>query len=124
MWHFRASHFAAKHFAAGHLRGLVGGNVDTHDNFGYWEAYWRKLHKKKKAEPTIEEIVEAVQENPIRALQAVPEARAKFKEVDYSAVKQNADLALFIAQELMITIELRRIEDENDENDAIMLLLM
>lgn len=124
MWHFRASHFAAKHFAAGHLRGLVGGNVDTHDNFGYWEKYWANLHKKKKAEPTIEEIVEAVQENPIRALQAVPEARAKFKEVDYSAVKQNADLALFIAQELMITLELRRIEDENDENDAIMLLLM
>jgi len=125
MNHFRANHFAAWHFASNQFRGIaVTPQPDQHDGFGYWEEYWKKLHKKKKAEPTIEEIVEAVQENPIRALQAVPEARAKFKEVDYSAVKQNADLALFIAQELMITLELRRIEDENDENDAIMLLLM
>jgi hypothetical protein len=33
-------------------------------------------------------------------------------------------MALFIAQELMIVLEMRRIDDENDENDAIMLLLM
>ena len=125
MQHFRANHFSAWHFASNQFRGIaVTPQPDTHDGFGYWYDYWKKLHKKKQAEPTIDEIVEAVQENPVRALQAVPEARAKFKEVDYSAVKQNADLALFIARELLITLELRRIDDENDENDAIMLLLM
>ena len=95
---------------------------DTHDGFGYWEKYWRKLHEKKK--PTLEEVIEAVQENPVEALKAVPEARKQFQGIDYSKVAQNNEMALFIAKQLLITIELRRIEDENDENDAIMLLLM
>jgi hypothetical protein len=33
-------------------------------------------------------------------------------------------MALFIAQELMIVLEMRRIEEEEDENASIMLLLM
>jgi hypothetical protein len=126
MWHFRPSHFAAKHFAAVHLRGLVGGGVDTHDTGGYIPEHllrwWKKQHEKKK--PTIEEVIEAVQENPVEALKAVPQAKKQFQGIDYSKVKQNAEMALFIAQELMIVLEMRRIDDENDENDAIMLLLM
>jgi hypothetical protein len=122
MFHFRALHFGANHFAALHLRGPAASGGDTHDGFGYWESYWRKLHEKKK--PTIEEVIEAVQENPVEALKAVPQAKKQFQGIDYSKVKQNAEMALFIAQELMIVLEMRRIEDENDENDAIMLLLM
>ena len=123
MQHFRANHFAAWHFASNQFRGIaVTPQPDTHDGFGYWEKYWRKLHEKKK--PTIEEVIEAVQENPVEALEAVPQARKQFQGIDYSKVKQNADMALFIAQELMIVLEMRRIDDENDENDAIMLLLM
>jgi Txe/YoeB family toxin of Txe-Axe toxin-antitoxin module len=126
MWHFRPSHFAAKHFAAVHLRGLVGGGVDTHDGGGWIPEHlykwWKKQHEKKK--PTIEEVIEAVQENPVEALKAVPQAKKQFQGIDYSKVKQNAEMALFIAQELMIVLEMRRIDDENDENDAIMLLLM
>jgi hypothetical protein len=33
-------------------------------------------------------------------------------------------MAMFIAKQLLITIELRRIADEEDEADAVMLLLM
>jgi hypothetical protein len=123
MQHFRANHFAAFHFAANQFRGVaVTPQPDTHDGFGYWEKYWKKLHEKKK--PTIEEVIEAVQENPVEALKAVPQAKKQFQGIDYSKVKQNAEMALFIAQELMIVLEMRRIEEENDENDAIMLLLM
>jgi hypothetical protein len=123
MQHFRANHFAAWHFASNQFRGVaVTPQPDTHDGFGYWEKYWRKLHEKKK--PTLEEVIEAVQENPAEALKAVPQAKKQFQGIDYSKVKQNAEMALFIAQELMIVLEMRRIEDENDENDAIMLLLM
>jgi hypothetical protein len=123
MQHFRANHFAAFHFASNQFRGVaVTPQPDTHDGFGYWEKYWKKLHEKKK--PTIEEIIEAVQENPVEALKAVPQAKKQFQGIDYSKVKQNAEMALFIAQELMIVLEMRRIDDENDENDAIMLLLM
>ena len=123
MQHFRANHFAAWHFASNQFRGIaVTPQPDTHDGFGYWEKYWKKLHEKKK--PTIEEVIEAVQENPVEALKAVPQAKKQFQGIDYSKVKQNAEMALFIAQELMIVLEMRRIDDENDENDAIMLLLM
>jgi hypothetical protein len=123
MNHFRGQHFAAWHFASNQLRGIaVTPQPDLHDGFGYWEKYWRKLHEKKK--PTLEEVIEAVRENPVEALKAVPQAKKQFQGIDYSKVKQNAEMALFIAQELMIVLEMRRIDDENDENDAIMLLLM
>jgi hypothetical protein len=122
MLHFRALHFGANHFAALHLRGPAASGGDTHDvGAEYWYDLWRKKHKKK---PTLEEVIEAVQENPAEALKAVPQAKKQFQGIDYSKVKQNAEMALFIAQELMIVLEMRRIEDENDENDAIMLLLM
>jgi hypothetical protein len=123
MQHFRANHFAAWHFASNQFRGIaVTPQPDTHDGFGYWEKYWRKLHEKKK--PTIEEVIEAVQENPVEALKAVPQARKQFQGIDYSKVKQNADMALFIAQELMIVLEMRRISDEDEETAIEMLLLM
>jgi hypothetical protein len=126
MFHFRANHFAARHFAALHLRGPAASGGDTHDGGSYIPEHllrwWKKQHEKKK--PTIEEVIEAVQENPVEALKAVPQAKKQFQGIDYSKVKQNAEMALFIAQELMIVLEMRRIDDENDENDAIMLLLM
>jgi Txe/YoeB family toxin of Txe-Axe toxin-antitoxin module len=126
MLHFRANHFGANHFAALHLRGPAASGGDTHDGGSYIPEHllkwWKKQHEKKK--PTIEEVIEAVQENPVEALKAVPQAKKQFQGIDYSKVKQNAEMALFIAQELMIVLEMRRIDDENDENDAIMLLLM
>jgi hypothetical protein len=122
MLHFRALHFGANHFAALHLRGPAASGRDTHD-FGaeYWYDLWRKKHKKK---PTLEEVIEAVQENPAEALKAVPEARKQFQGIDYSKVAQNTEMAMFIAKQLLITIELKRIADEEDEADAVMLLLM
>jgi len=125
MQHFRAQHFAAWHFAANQFRGVaVTPQPDTHDpGYGYWHELWKRKHKKTEA-PTLEEVIEAVQENPVEALKAVPEARKQFQGIDYSKVAQNTEMAMFIAKQLLITIELRRIEEENDENDAIMLLLM
>jgi len=126
MQHFRANHFAAFHFASNQFRGVaVNPNIDTHDG-GYIPEHllkwWKKQHEKKK--PTLAEVIEAVQENPVEALKAVPEARKQFQGIDYSKISNNAEMALFIAKQLIITLELRRISDENDENEAIMLLLM
>jgi hypothetical protein len=124
MLHFRALHFGANHFAALHLRGPAASGGDTHDvGAEYWYDLWRKKHKKVKP-PTIAEVIEAVQENPVEALKAVPQAKKQFQGIDYSKVKQNADMALFIAQELMIVLEMRRIEELEDEEASIMLLLM
>lgn len=127
MQHFRANHFAAFHFASNQFRGVaVNPNPDTHDGGGWIPEHlykwWKKQHEKKK--PTLAEVIEAVQENPVEALKAVPEARKQFQGIDYSKVSNNAEMALFIAKQLIITLEIRRINDENDENEAIMLLLM
>jgi hypothetical protein len=124
MLHFRALHFGANHFAALHLRGPAASGGDTHDvGAEYWYDLWRKKHKKVKP-PTIAEVIEAVQENPVEALKAVPQAKKQFQGIDYSKVKQNAEMALFIAQELMIVLEMRRIEEEDEETAIEMLLLM
>jgi len=123
MQHFRANHFAAFHFASNQFRGVaVNPNPDTHDGFGYWEKYWRKLHEKKK--PTLAEVVEIVQENPVEALKAVPEARKQFQGIDYGQITQSYEMAQFIAKQLIITLELRRIENEDEESAIEMLLLM
>jgi hypothetical protein len=126
MQHFRANHFAAFHFASNQFRGVsVTPTPDTHDlGYGFYYDWWKKQHAKKQKPPTLEEVIEAVQENPVEALKAVPQARKQFQGIDYSKVAQNTEMAMFIAKQLLITIELRRIEEENDENDAIMLLLM
>lgn len=121
MQHFRANHFAAFHFASNQFRGVaVTPQPDTHDGFGYWEKYWRKFHEKKK--PTLEEVIEAVQENPVEALKAVPQAKKHFQEIDYSAIRNNAIMQEFIAKQILIKIELKRLEDE--ENDFIEMLLL
>jgi hypothetical protein len=123
MQHFRANHFAAWHFASNQFRGVaVTPQPDTHDGFGYWEKYWRKLHEKKK--PTLAEVVEIVQENPVEALKAVPEARKQFQGIDYGQITQSYEMAQFIAKQLIITLELRRIELEDEESAIEMLLLM
>lgn len=124
MFHFRANHFAAKHFAMAHLRGLVGGGIDTHDGASeYWLKYWRKLHEKKKKEPTLEDVIEAVQANPQKAIAAVPEVRKEFKEVNYSGLANNLVMAEFVAKQLLIQYEIRRIE-EMEEEAAIEFLLL
>lgn len=103
--------------------GVVAGQ-DTHDGGSdYWYKYWRKLHEKKKKEPTLEDVIEAVQENPQKAIAAVPQVRKEFKEVNYSGLANNLVMAEFVAKQLLIQYEIRRIE-EMEEEAAIEFLLL
>lgn len=106
--------------------GVVGGQ-DTHDGGEsipeYWLKYWRKQHEKRKKEPTLAEVIEAVQEHPQEAIKAVPQVKKQFKEVDYSSVANNAKQAEFIARQLLIQLEIRR-QEEQDEEEAIYMLLL
>lgn len=98
---------------------------DIHDTGGYIPEHlykwWKKQHEKKK--PTLAEVIEAVQEHPQEAIKAVPQVKKQFKEVDYSSVANNAKQAEFIARQLLIQLEIRR-QEEQDEEDAIMFLLL
>ena len=92
---------------------------DTAD--GYWYKQWAKLHKKKK--PKIEEVIELIQERPATALAEVKEAvKREYPQIDYTQVIKNVELQRFIAQQILITLELRRIAE--DEDDIEMLLLL
>ena len=66
----------------------------------------------------------AVQEHPQEAIKAVPQVKREFKSVDYDAVANNAKIAEFIARQLLIQFEIQRLADEDEEESAIMLLLM
>ena len=91
---------------------------DTPD--GYWYKQWAKLHKKK---PKIEEVIELIQERPATALAEVKEAvKREYPQIDYTQVIKNVELQRFIAQQILITLELRRIAE--DEDDIEMLLLL
>lgn len=91
---------------------------DTPD--GYWYKQWEKLHKKK---PKLEEVIELVQERPATALAEVKEAvKREYPSIDYTQVARNAELQLFIANQILIALESKRIADE--EEDIEFLLLM
>ena len=95
-----------------------GGSQDTHD--GYWSKQWEKLRKKK---PIIEEVIELVQEEPAIALAEVKEAvKREYPQVDYTQVLNNIQLQRFIAEQLIKALELRRIQDDEDDIEILLML--
>ena len=76
--------------------------------------------------PKVSEVVEIVRENPKETMAVVremPEVKAvvyaKYPDISYSEVINNAKLQLFIAKQLLNAIESRR----DEEDDLAMLLL-
>ena len=111
----------AASFALSAVGDLTGVQVatDTHD--GYWSKQWEKLRKKK---PVIEDVIELVQEQPAIALAEVKEAvKREYPKVDYTQVLNNVQLQRFIAEQLLITLELRRIQDDEDDIETLLLML-
>jgi hypothetical protein len=94
-------------------------SADTPD--GYWYKQWEKLHKKK---PKLEDVIELVQERPATALAEVKDAvNREYPKIDYRQIAQNVELQTFIAKQILIALELRRIaDDEEDDIEALLLL--
>ena len=103
--------------AVGDLTGVQTA-TDTHD--GYWSKQWDKLRKKK---PLIEDVIELVQEQPAIALAEVKEAvKREYPQVDYTQVLDNIQLQRFIAEQLIKALELRRIQDDEDDIEILLML--
>lgn len=94
--------------------------ADTHDGGDYYYKWWKKQHEKKQ--PQLEEIIEAVKRTPEQAIKAVPEAKQVFN-IDYTGLKNNLQAQQFIAKKISIMLELKRLEDEEEERAIEMLLL-
>lgn len=93
--------------------------IDTHD--GFWAREYRKMFERK---PTIAEVVEIVQERPQEAIEAVREVvEQKYPDIDYTQVLNSVKIQRFIAKQLLIALELKRIEDDEQDIEDILLLL-
>ena len=93
--------------------------IDTHDGGDYYYRWWKRQHEKKP--PKLEQVIEAVQRTPERALAAVPEAKKQFN-IDYTGLKTNIEAQQFVAKQILILMELKRLEEE--EEQAIEMLLL
>lgn len=93
--------------------------IDTHD--GFWAREYRKMFERK---PKIDEVIEIVQEHPEEAIEAVREVvEKKYPDIDYTQVLNSVKIQRFIAKQLIIAVELKRIEDDEQDIEEILLLL-
>lgn len=104
--------------AWGNAWGVITG-ADTHDGGDYYYRWWKKQHEKKL--PSIKQVIEAVERTPEKALAAVPQAKKQFN-IDYTGLKTNLKAQRFVAEQILILMELKRLEDEEEE--AIEMLLL
>lgn len=95
--------------------------IDTHD--GFWTKKYREMfewHKK----PTIEEVIEVVQEAPQEAVAYVkPEIVSKYPEIDFDSIYGNLKLQKLVAELLIRKLELKRQQDIEDHNIRVLLLM-
>lgn len=97
------------------------GAEDTHD--GFWRKKYREMWERKPKLPEIEEIIEAVQESPKAAIEVVAkEVRQEYPEINYQQVVDNIQLQRFIAEQILIVLRLKRIQDDEDDIEAMLLL--
>lgn len=98
---------------------VVGGHF-----WEYWQRQYLKMWEYKT--PTKKEIVEAIKDEPQKAIEAIPEVKREFVrefgEVDYSGLAQNLRMQQFLAQQILIALQSRA--RQLDEEDAEFLLLM
>lgn len=98
---------------------LVGGH--------FWE-FWRKQYLKmwEYKTPTKAEIVEAIKQEPEKAVEALPDVKREFVRefggVEPLKIAENLQMQQFLAQQILIAIQSRAIQ--LDEEDAEFLLLM
>lgn len=95
--------------------------TDTHD--GFWSKKYREMHEWHTKKPTLEEVIEVVQEAPVEAVQAVKsELVQKYPEMDTSKIADNLKLQRLVAKLLIRKLELRRQQDIEDHNIRVLLL--
>lgn len=100
-----------------------GGETDTHDGDA-----WRRYRKKLERIANMRDALEAVQEAPQEAIEAIqdadvkPKVKAKIAALDYQKVVNDRKLQEFIARQLLIVVELQRIAQEDDDLLTFMMM--
>lgn len=101
-----------------------GALIDTHD--GFWFKQYRKMWEYGKKKPTIPELIEAIEEEP-EIVKAIPEVakavRKEYGSVDVAKISANVEMQKFIARQIQLTIELRALEMERDDEELLLLFV-
>jgi hypothetical protein len=99
------------------------GAIDTHDGDA-----WVRFRKKLERIVNIQDAIEVVKNAPKEAIEAIqesdvkPKVKAKVVAIDYQKVNDFIKLQEFIAKQLLIIVELQRIEQENDDLLTFMMM--
>lgn len=108
--------------AFGEISGIAP-TIDTHDGDA-----WRRYRKKLERIVNMQDALEAVQEAPKEAIEAIqdadvkPKVKAKIASLDYQKVINDRKLQEFIARQLLIVVELQRIAQEDDDLLTFMMM--
>jgi hypothetical protein len=96
-----------------------GAAADTID--GYWARQWEKIRRKK---PKIQDVIELIKENPEIALAETREVvKLKYPDVSRYDVENNSELRRFIAKQLIILSDIKRIKEDEESDIEILLML-
>lgn len=97
--------------------------IDTHD--GFWVREWKKMIEREK-KLNIEDVIEIVEESPQEVLEALPEVKREVKKefgrVDYQKIANNLRMQTFIAERILIQLEVRKLELEEDDLEVLLLM--
>jgi hypothetical protein len=105
----------------------AGGNpvppepTDTHD--GFWRRKYREMFEWDKKKPTLEEVIELVQEEPQQAIAVVKEEiKESHPEIDLKQTYLGIEVQRVIARLIMRKLELKRAQEIEDHNIRVLLL--
>lgn len=94
---------------------------------GHYAEWWRKQRERMKA-PTVQDVIELVQEAPAQAVAVVQESapQALPPVVTLAEVRANAALQRLIAEQLILVAQVQALQAERqaDEDDIEALLLL
>lgn len=92
----------------------------------WWAKKYREMWERKEKPPTLEEVVEYVQDEPEQAATVVREVAPSVlpNSVTVEQIQSNVVLQNLIAKQIIIAAQLRQVEIEREEDDIETILLM
>jgi hypothetical protein len=90
--------------------------------YDFWHKKWAKQWERKT--PTLEEVIEFIEEEPAQAIEAAATVAPKYASIQPETLKINEKLAENIANQILVAIKIQQIRIAQEEEDIETLLLI